>query len=384
MARVCRRLGVCRAGLGFALLLLAGCSREEAGEYDGLAAQVLSEYFAAAAAGQHEQALQQLKRLEDLAPGEPFVLAARRHELLRDALLRVNQALAAGKLDEARAVLAGTAAVLGTAPELRQAEAALACLTAVETYGAQQPFRDLATASRALATVQSHRGALQDVPPFQDWIKTQEGKVAEMRRAEMTRQATQFVQDMDLLVLNDAGDAEAVLRRLDEMPTDTPGLSVLMAVFRNRAPGWTGAALRAENWREPVPRLGLEVGLFLHRTRWTAELRRLALEQLKLQAPRSLSGLAAGIRLAAAAGEYRLAGEWAARLTSETELSVSLMVEGLRHTTPGPIQFQAKAWRTPFPAFPDLLARFQGLVAAKEADPPKAGADPGAGLTPTP
>lgn len=343
------------------VLLAAGCGKEPVAEYNSLPVQVLHDYFTAAAAGKHEAAVVQLKKLEDLAPGQPFVIEAQRYEQLRSALEQINVALQRGALAEARRALSLVLTQAGTSPELVECDGVISALTAVAAYRAQQPFKNMTVASQALAAVQARRNALSASPAFMTWLKEQERAVAQLRREELERQVSRFLADYDLVALNSGAGADVVGKRVRDFPEDTPVLPLLDALFGGKG-GWLGLARKEAYWQQSLGRYALEVGLF---SRWSdvpADLRTRWRTELTVREPVSLCGLALAARVAADAGDFEAAAGWAQDLARRTDIPRPLMAEGARRLLLPAGKFKAAVWLTPCPTLTDYFKRFAQIT----------------------
>lgn len=343
------------------LLGLAGCGRERVPAHDRLPLETIQGFFAAARAGDASGAERQLRRIEDVPGGPQFVPLARREVLIRKCQDGVARCCAAGQLDEATAILRQAHQDLGPLPELEPLAQLLSALGTVQAYLRQMPFANSSAAERALAPVIARQADLQGSPAFTAWLAEQQQEIAQMRRREVVQELRQLALAYDAAFVSGRADAPELLRRLLALPPSTPASAAALEVLAAPAATLSAWAEKPAAWADPATGLYLEIRFCQEWPALPAATRdRLALQPLP-QEPFSLCGMLLRARLAARKGSLALAASWSERLLRRTAIARPLVEEGLTGLVLPRDQYQARAWRTPFPSLTDYLDRLEQL-----------------------
>ena len=349
------------ASLLLVLLATAGCGRSKAPAYNRLPFEITQAFFAAAEKGDVAQADKELKRLQDITPGQPFTVISRREMNLRKRQADVTRLCQQGRLDEARTALREAQQQLGPVPELQALEQTIAALQVVQAYNQQAPFTSSAAATKALAPVLGQKAILAGSTAFQSWLDAQERAVAGLRRRESSQELRQLLQAYDLALISAKGEPDAILRQIAELAPNNPtaeSARQLMTLSADQLDPWMS---KPEVWAEPLRGLCLELVFAREWPRLTLAARqRLALLELPPE-PFSAAGMVLRARLAAVKGNIIPAAAWVERLVRQAPLAKPLVEEGLTTLLFPKDQFQARAWRAPFPSITDYLDRLEQL-----------------------
>jgi len=346
-----------------ALLLLsaAGCGRDQTPAYNRLPFEITQAFFAATDKGDVVQAEKELKRLQDITPNQPFSVISRREMNLRKRQAEAIQFCQQGRLEEAQKVLREVQQQFGQVPELQEIEQTITALQAVQAYSRQAPFTSSAAGTKALALVLAQKTALAGSAAFQSWLQVQERAIAGLRRRESSQELRQLLQAYDLALVSAKGEPNAVLRQITDLAPGNPtaeSARQLLVLPADQLDPWMA---KPEAWAEPLGGLCLELVFAREWPRLTlAAQQRLASLELPPE-PFSSSGMLLRARLAAVKGSIIPAAAWVERLARQTPVAKPLVEEGLTTLLFPKDQFQARAWRAPFPSITDYLDRLEQL-----------------------
>jgi hypothetical protein len=350
--------------LGAVLVLLlagAGCRERGVPPHDRLPLETIQAFFAAARAGDADQADAELRRLEDIPGGGAFAALARRDVLVRRYQTGIVVACGRGDVDAAQALLRQAHQQVGPIAELEPLDRLVSALATLQAYVRQEPFPSSAAAERALQPVLAREAELAGAPAFRAWLDAKKAEIDQMRRREVVQEMRQLVLAYDAALVAGRPEADGLLSRLQALPPATPAAAAALALLGATPEALAAYADQPDAWANPNQGLYLEIrfGRVWHEL--PADVRnRLALQTLPAE-PCSLSGLLLRARLAALKGSRGQAAAWSERLLRSAPVGQPLIQEGLHALALPREQYQARAWLTPFPVLTDYLDRIEQL-----------------------
>ncbi len=166
-----------RYALLIVCLLVAACSEQKKSEpYDDVRGKLIFDLFSSVEKGDHQSTFKSLTRLKALISHDLFLDELYAKENNNVALIKADQALAAGDLD--------TASMQAASAEARGLQQQIQALRIVEAYLKQKPFPSSERAYKALDTLDSTNEVFAKVPAYANWVVAEKKLAAELYRKE--------------------------------------------------------------------------------------------------------------------------------------------------------------------------------------------------------
>ncbi len=342
----------------------AGCRRESAPDYDALETQLIVEAVDAMAEGEPGQALNSLRRLDDVRPGEPFVRLALDREEERAAAAVLNRKLAGGDLTGLREAVRRGADEHGDFRVWTTANEVLDALEALRAYRARQPFADVDAARQALTGLRQYEDILGRSATFKRFLADELARLEEMKEERALSDLDQALRRLDRAIVTEGADVSDILLEIAEHEKGDDLSLLYSAIVTGDLQTFRLVLGRAEDG-SPTGAMTVELMAWLHRDTLDSRMRG-DIEGWLGRHPKARSRCGLLLR-AAEAFRKRDPG------------AVAFLRQACRGLRPGPRtvsslleqivlpreQFQAWCWTSPCPGVSEFLTRLEQLRLGK-------------------
>ncbi len=199
------------------VLLLAGCGKQEAKEFDDLSIQLLTEAFDAVHQQKHELAATRLEKLPESQFMHQMILRERQNQAIVDVCAKVEE----GKLEDGLQILSKRSVKIGLTPGIRQAQEELNGLIATRDYLKKLPFSDSHTATAEIEKLPKPELFPESIS-YANWLKQQYAMRDELRRIEMERTRHELLREIDIALVGGDPNLPRMLSELHAVDPRNP------------------------------------------------------------------------------------------------------------------------------------------------------------------
>ncbi len=336
------------------IVLLSGCGKAPAPKYSRLRTQLVQNALNNLNKGEPQDNIQQLQRLQDLCPEEPFYKLALARERERFAWQELNKIFYNGKIGsisewKQKYLDAGLDVLL-----LQQVESFLETARVLEKYQAQTPFTTSQQAQKALQQVQKQGEMFVSTSAFRHWVQIQEQHIQALQTEEYRAELEKLLEQYDRALFTGSEDIGRIEKKLSSFAPEH--LLTRMVKMKNKS-DWAGIEHLLSESISSLPQglRSFELAVFQSWNVVSPDLKLQLVKELQNNDASFLCGRWISIRRAAEKQDWARAKTEVAALVAITVPANDLVTDLLTETVMSKEKFLAKCWCAPFPAITDIL-----------------------------